>query len=196
MGGCNKNCGDCDYNQYGPVASAFLAVPDNFNSVTNFVPKLPVYRALRVCDIATENGAYAKHGSACCDDGSVHEEYLGNGCCAEEGECDSLGFIRYPTSIRPHAVQVCGTADCVCAKGANHLSKGAQHDLSSSCCSDGNCVEDNALGFVNWPPIGYFKTVKACGPIAEEICSDCHHEHNKCKKCNVVVGPCREGKCH
>ena len=189
--GCDFK-GDCSACQgsYGPIADAFILVPDNFNSVTNFVPKLPVYRSLQVCDIATENGANARAGKCC--DAKDAQEYEGDGCCGQKNECESFGFIRYPLTIRPTAVQVCGKVGCVCSKGVNHLADGAERNLNS-CCGKSGCVEDNELGFLNWPPVGYFKSVKACGPIDSQICCK-KHKRKGCVKCKVVAGPCRD-KC-
>ena len=90
-------CGECQ-DTYGPVADAFVLVPDNFNSVTNFVPKLPVYRSLAVQDKAVEfTGASTK----CCDTGR------GADCYSKGCDTESMGFLMYPQRIRPQAVTVC-----------------------------------------------------------------------------------------
>lgn len=193
MGGCDLNCGNCGDCQgnYGPIASAFILVPDNFNSVTNFVPKLPVYRSLQVCDSAVENTGYGGRASrGCCDVDGGAESCGTSNCCGDEDLCASMGFIRYPQTIRPAAVEVCGKVGCNCGKRANHLGAGGEY-TDGACCGNGGCMESNGLGFLNWPPIGYFKSVKACGPIDSEVCCK-KHNRKGCQKCQVVAGPCQK----
>lgn len=182
--GCGS-CGDCHGN-YGEIASGFSSVPDNYNSVTNFVPKNPAFRSLIVCGKAVENTASRRrrHSSSskdCCDTGS--EDWKNScvgGACGDD-VCTNFGFganNQFPPDIRPESVTVFGKVKCTCTKG--------MLDMDGKC--GGRCHRDYAdgegLGFVQWPPIGYAKSVRACGPIIKDAgCKK--HKHGK--RCHNVA---------
>ena len=85
----DRNCSDCDGNNYPAISSAFSSVPDNFNSVTNFVPKFPVYSILRVAGKATENVACNR--SSCGYEKDDESLFRDSGRCCEPVE--SLGTL-------------------------------------------------------------------------------------------------------
>lgn len=175
-GGCDFD-GNC-HGSYGPIADAFIRVPDNFNSVTNFVPKLPVYRTLRVTDKAVSR-AYDGYKSNCCEKGCCDTGRDSSPFDYNEDKGEDMGFILYPHRIRPNAVTVCGKALCHC-KDVN-----CNEELhTTGCCGKASCTELEGA-YINWPPIGYFKSVKACGKITTEACKK--HGKRDCKKCKVIA---------
>lgn len=189
-GGCNGGSGSCSSGacngNYGPVADAFTLVSDNYNSVTNFIPKRGVYRSVQVVDKAVEN-TNARGG--CCDSDK-------NCCDTSAGEpitdAETLGFLMFPSRPRPETMTICSKLACNCGKKSNQLNNSLYTGGGEGCCGKSNCVELENHGFVAWPPIGYFRDVKACGPIIQNACKK--HKRNNCKRCNVVA-KCDTKKC-
>ena len=175
-------CGDCDYGAYGPIASGFVLVPNNIDShVTNFVQKYPTYRTLTVCEDAIENTANGRGGKKCCETGRKgHKGACASGACGTN-LCDDFGFVHHPQDIRPNTVTVLGKVKCTCTRG--------MLDMDGKCrgeCYRLNAVEHESLGFKSWPPIGYVKSVRACGPIVTEACCK-KHKKRGCGKCRNVA---------
>jgi hypothetical protein len=179
-GKCGKmSCGDCQYT-YGPIASGFVLVPDNFNNVTNFLPKYPVYRSLQVQQKAVENTAFGKN---CCEGNKDVSEYSTS--CGGDGD---MGFIMFPQRIRPVQVTVCGNITCVCN---TKPSSGGDIYTGSCCGKKGSCAEIESHGYINWPPLTYVKDIRACGEINTKVCCR-KHKRNDCAKCKVVA-QCTKG---
>ena len=180
---CTNGAG-CGPNEYGNIASGFSLVPDNYNSVTNFIPLRPVYRSLQVVENAIANvgprcGDSCKSG--CCDTGRdvpYSPERIG------ELNMGYTGLLQY---ARPNEVTVCNKASCVCSKGANTDSA---NYVSAGCCKGASCLELENFGYCEYPRPAYFMDLKACNAITTEACKK--HGKKSCKSCHVVAS-CKKG---
>ena len=167
------NCSDCD-NNYPAISSAFSLVPDNYNSVINFVPKIALYKDLVVCDKAVQNIACAK--------GKRHTEqfdlFNNDGCCGKE--CESFGFVDFPQRLRAAEVQILHKARCT--RDTKNLARdaGNQH----------NGIMGDSLGFAQWPAYGYVRDARACGPIKQHVARRGYRPDDDCDKSHTVI------KCH
>lgn len=179
----NGCCGDCEGLNYPAVSSAFSLVPDNYNNVTNFVPKLPIYKNLRVCEKAVENVTCGRRG--CTEKESfLYGEMNGCGSCGDE--CESFGFLGFPQRLRTVEVTVCGKAKCTKDTFRNEDSS----TRLGGC--GGNQCEPALLGFVEYPKFGYYRDVRTCGPIytnAAKRRSQSISSHSTCKTI-VKCRPC------
>lgn len=181
MSGCGtRSCSDCDGN-YPAIASAFTAVPDNFNSVTNFVPKIALYRTLQVVDKAVENTACGRGRK--CFEGAGPDHYS-RSCRGDS--YDSYGFIGFPLRVRTDEVKVCGKATC---QKDGYSPSNDCLDRHGRGCPSGECQEA-LLGYVSWPKFKDARDVRTCGPIETELACrrrDRSDRRRRRRGCNVVV---------
>jgi len=176
--GCSKNnCSDCDGN-YPAIASAFIRVPNNFNSVNNSIDKFTIYKSLHVVKKAVENvgGRGSRH---CAELGDNDPFDFHNGCDDHE----TLGFLEFPLRVRTDLAQVCGEVRC--AKDGYSGDCGCADECCSG-CGDIDCGP-NLLGYIQWPKHEVVKDIRACGPIEENIACDDRRQPRCGGDCRVVL---------
>jgi len=177
MGCSDKNCSDCDGN-YPAIASAFIRVPNNFNSVNNSIDKFTIFKSLHVVKKAVENvGGRGSHHCAELGDNDPFEFH--HGC----DEHETLGFLQFPLRIRTDLAQVCGEVRC--AKDGYSGDCGCGDECCSG-CGDVDCGPA-LYGYVHWPRHEVVKDIRACGPIEQNIACDDRRRTRCGGKCKVVL---------
>lgn len=171
-GDIDRNCGTCSSCQgaYPGIASAFSAVPNNFNGVTNFQPKFPVFDNLQVTRKAVENLQQAGPDDNGLN-GSIGTVYENCSVC----ETESFGFVGYPQVMEAVVVDVCGKASC----STTGVTPPDFSCVEGGCsCSNNNAFCDG-FGFT-WSQTGarkgYFRAVEACGKIRQDV--GCNKDFN------------------
>lgn len=175
----NRDCGACAGCQgaYPDIASAFDRVPDNYNGVTNFFPKRPVYNSMQVVRKAVMNVQQAGPDAEGLNN-AISSPYENCNSC----ETESMGFVGFPLILETNVVDVCGKAKCI-ADGP---------DVPNQSCTEGGCSCQNNNAFCDglgytWAQtggrIGYFRAVEACGKIRQDV--GCNKDFNP----NCNYGP-------
>jgi hypothetical protein len=167
-------CSDCQGN-YPEIASAFIRVPNNFNSVNNSIDKFTLYKTLSVVEKATEHVECT--GRKCAETGSKdHVDFR-----ARDGKVDDFGFVAFPLRIRTDFVQVCGKVQCA--------KKGYTHHLKCDCCDDRDLdCADAVLGYISWPRHELVQDVRACNAIKSNLaCKRRNRGPDGSSSCNVLL---------
>lgn len=171
----NDNCNNCDGN-YPEIASAFIRVPNNFDSVNNSIDKFTLYKTLAVVEKAVE---HVQCGSRKCAETGKRDVFDFNSAHVDIWD---LGFLQFPLRIRTDFVQVCGEGKCA------DVGHGRANGGCECCTPDDIDCGDAVLGYIQWPKHQVAQDVRACNAIKDNIaCRRGNRGPEGSRPCRVVA---------